>query len=385
MDARLRTTIDHNPASRMPSPLLDRLITLTRDLIDIPSTESRPADRARCFSLLRNHLEALDGVCIRDYESRGFASMTAMPSGIDRPEILMVAHLDVIDHPHADAYKSSVAGGRICGPGSGDMKGQGAIALELFLNLQRAHPGLSFGLAFTSDEERGGADGVRFLFEVIGLRCGLAIVPDGGSIHDVTIAEKGILHLRMTARGKESHAARPWLVPNALLNLTHAIHRVCDHFDTFKDGSPDHWYPTCVPTILNTTNQTINCIPGEASAFIDIRFPPPHTQESLLVKAGELAGGQVTIEQVMGAGSTHLAPDPLYLQVTEELTGEPVKQVRASGGSDARFIEKHGIPVILSRPLVGNLHGVDEWIDIDSMELYYRICERFILKKLGRE
>ena len=85
----------------------------------------------------------------------------------------------------------------------------------------------------------------------------------------------------------------------------------------------------------------------------------------------------------MGAESTHLAPDPLYLQVTEDLTGEAVRLVRASGGSDARFIAQFGIPVVLSRPLVGNLHGLDEWIDIESMGLYYRICEEFILRKLG--
>ncbi|MBX7209578.1 MAG: M20 family metallopeptidase [Verrucomicrobiaceae bacterium] len=367
----------------MPSPLLERLVTLTRDLVAIPSTESRPLDRARCFTLLRNHLESLEGVCIRDYESCGYGSMTVMPAGIERPDVLMVAHLDVIEHPHVDAYTSRIADGRIYGPGSGDMKGQGAIMLELFRNLQREHPGLSLGLAYTSDEERGGADGVRFLFEDIGLRCGLAIVPDGGSIHDVTIAEKGILHLRLSAHGRESHAARPWLVPNALLDLTRAIQRLCDHFDAFKNDTPDHWYPTCVPTILNTPNETINCIPGEASAFIDMRFPPPCTQESLLATVRELAGEGIEIEHVMGAESTHLAPDPLYLLVTEELTGEPVRLVRASAGSDARFIEKHGIPVILSRPLVGNLHGVDEWIDMQSMELYYRICERFVLRKLG--
>lgn len=369
----------------MPSsPPIDRLVTLTRDLIVIPSTESRPEERARCFTLLRNHLETLPGIQIREYQSEGFVSMTVMPQGVERPDILMVAHLDVIEHPHPEGYTSRLADGRIYGPGSGDMKGQGAIMLELFRELQRGHPGLSVGLAYTSDEERGGENGVRHLFEDIGLRCGLAIVPDGGSIHDVTVAEKGILHLKLSAQGRESHAARPWLAANALTTLVRGIQRLCDHFETLKTtDSNDHWYPTCVPTILHTANQTINCIPGEAEAFIDLRFPPPHTRESLLALVREVTGPEIHVECTMGAGSTHLAPDPLYLQVTQDLTGEAVRLVRASGGSDARFIAQFGIPVVLSRPLVGNLHGLDEWIDIESMGLYYRICEEFILRKLG--
>ncbi len=42
-----------------------------------------------------------------------------------------------------------------------------------------------------------------------------------------------------------------------------------------------------------------------------------------------------------------------------------------------------GIPVIMSRPIVGNLHSRDEWVDVQSMLQFYRICERFVEQKLG--
>ncbi|HEX9444320.1 MAG TPA: M20/M25/M40 family metallo-hydrolase, partial [Candidatus Binatia bacterium] len=77
------------------------------------------------------------------------------------------------------------------------------------------------------------------------------------------------------------------------------------------------------------------------------------------------------------------AIDPLYLAATEEITGSPVKLIREHGGSDARFICRHGIPVIMTRPFVGNLHAENEWIDIASMETLYRIYERYLEKKLG--
>jgi succinyl-diaminopimelate desuccinylase len=368
------------------TPLLDRLVALTRDLILIPSTDSRPQERARCFAFLRDHLEAVDGVHIREFDSEGYGSMVATSEGVENPDILMLGHLDVIEHPDAAVYRSRIRDGRIYGPGAGDMKGQLAIMLELFCKLQRERPGVSFGIAFTSDEEIGGENGVGYLFETAGLRCGVAIIPDGGSINDITVAEKGILQVRMHCQGQESHAARPWLVPNALLQLTERMLAVTRDIDALKAGheaTPDHWYPTCVPTVMHTPNTTVNCIPGEAHACLDVRFPPPYTVASMLDRLRGSAGPGVEVGALMSSESTHLAPDPLYLEVTSKLTGAPVYLVRASGGSDARFIADHGTPVILSRPHVGSLHSPDEWIDIESMGLYFVICEAFIRRKLG--
>ena len=366
----------------MSSLTLDRLVALTRELMHIPSTESRPADRARCFDLCRSHLAVLPDIEIREYESRGFASLVAGARGVEVPGILLVGHLDVIEHPNVEVYQSSIHDGRLWGPGAGDMKGQCAIMLELFCDLHRRFPGIPLGIAFTSDEERGGDDGVRYLFETLGLRCGLAIVPDGGSINRITVEEKGILQVRLRVVGKEGHAAAPWLGPNALATLAQCLVRLSQHFDAMQDASPDHWYPTCVPTICHTPNTTINCIPGEAEAIVDLRFPPPHTVESMLATIREISGAEVNVEPVATAPTTRLSPDPLYLQITERLTSAPAKLVRASGGSDALFIAQYGIPVVLSSPVVGNLHRADEWMDLASMELYHRICERFIIEKL---
>jgi succinyl-diaminopimelate desuccinylase len=362
------------------------MVTLTRDLVEIPSTESQPDERRRAFRMCRNHLEAIPGLDFHEGESEGYESLVALPRGLREPAIMLVAHLDVIDHPDETVFRTGVCEGRIVGPGAGDMKGQCAILLQLFVDLQRRHPGLPVGIALTSDEERGGENGVGWLFGEAGWRCGIAIVPDGGSMNDITVAEKGILHLRLRSQGRESHAARPWLVSNALVEMNRALTALDGHFSGLADPACDsHWYPTCVPTILRTRNETINCIPGEVEAYLDVRFPPPDTVATTLNKVRKLAGPAVEVEMLVGAESSHLAPDPLFLEVTRELTGQPVREVRASGGSDARFIAACGIPVILARPKVGNLHGVDEWIDIDSMGCFYRICRTYMERKLRVE
>ena len=43
------------------------------------------------------------------------------------------------------------------------------------------------------------------------------------------------------------------------------------------------------------------------------------------------------------------------------------------------FLQRH----TLIKSGNGNLHAVDEWIDIDSMVTYFRICETYIVRRLG--
>jgi succinyl-diaminopimelate desuccinylase len=373
--------------------LRSRLTSLTRDLVLIPSTESRPKDRKHCFEFLEHHLDATDGVQLTSYHQDGHQSIVIRPRGAASPEILLCGHIDVIEHSEPDCYHSRVDSGRIYGPGSGDMKGQIAIMVELMRSLHWRHPGISLGLAITSDEEIGGADGVNYLVNQVGLRCGRAIIPDGGSLGDITVAEKGVIHARITQVGREAHGARPWLGDNAVEKLIEQLTHLQHHFANYWPHKPieeqiNHWFPTCSVTTFETENKTTNRIPSRASAVIDVRFPPPHTVASMLDEIAGVIGSAVkppcgVLEPLMTAETTDLKPDPLFCRVTEEITGQSIRRVQASGGSDSRFFCDHGIPVNLSRPLVGNLHAIDEWIDVNSMLSYYRICERYIEWRLG--
>jgi succinyl-diaminopimelate desuccinylase len=366
-----------------------RLTALTRDLMLIRSTNARPEERARCFEFIRIQLEGLAGVRVREWEKDGYVSLVVLPEGIDAPEVLFCGHLDVVEHPNASGYKSEVREGRIYGPGAGDMKGALAIMLELFRQEHERAPRVSLGLAITSDEECGGESGVKYLVEEGGLRCGQVIIPDGGSLNEMTLEEKGILHLRLSCRGHAAHAARPWLGENALSRLVARLGEVERVFEGLKPAddaalaaAKDHWFPTCSLTMLGTPNETVNRIPSSAEAVLDVRFPPPDTVATMMEKLGGLLGEEVLMEEIVSAEPTHLAADEVFARVTEEVTGAPVKEVRACGGSDARFFRAAGIPVNLSRPLVGELHSEDEWIDVGSMVRYYRVCEAYVREKV---
>jgi succinyl-diaminopimelate desuccinylase len=364
------------------SALRQRLVQLTRDMILIPSTADRPEEIDRGMEFVINHAETSDLITVHRYRAGGAPSIVLLPKSAPTPAVLLLAHLDVVSLPVGTEYSSALRDGKIYGPGAGDMKGELAILLEVFRVIHERHPGASLGLAVTSDEERGGDHGTRYLFEQVGLRCGTAIIPDSGTLHEIAVAEKGTLRLKIHARGSAGHGSRPWLADNACERMLGALGRIRIYFDTFEDGD-SHWHPTCAVTIWETPNRVANRIPAFATVTLDVRFPPPFTVAQMSSNIRELLDEQMDMEVVISAEPNSMTPDPLYFDVTEEITGQPARMIHEHGGSDARYIAQFGIPVIMTRPYVGRLHANDEWVDITSMETLYRVYERYIERKLG--
>jgi len=359
--------------------LRERLIALTRDLVLIPGTEKRPDELHRSIEWVGNHLESLEGVTVHSYETGGVLSLVALPEGCLEPDVVMFGHIDVVHHPNRESYRSELADGRIYGPGTGDMKGIVAILLELFRFFHLQSPGVPLGLAITTDEEIGGENGTKALLEEHGLRCKVGMVPDGGSLDEVVVEEKGILHLHLESTGAACHAARPWLGKNALARIVATIEDILRLFPPGAD--PDHWYATCAVTSVNTPNRSFNRVPSHAAATLDIRYPHPIKAGDLVRKIGAVLGDGVTATPVMSAAPNRLSPDPAFFDACQAILGHRPHQRREHGGSDARFLAAHNIPVIMSRPLCGKLHSKKEWIDIDSMVTFYAIYQKYLQER----
>ena len=134
---------------------------------------------------------------------------------------------------------------------------------------------------------------------------------------------------------------------------------------------------------MESPNRTTNRIPAHASATLDVRFPPPGSGESHLSQIREVLGPKLNVDVIVRAEPTQFRVDKDFCRITQEVTNSEVTMLRSDGGSDARFIGSQGIPVIISRPEVGNIHRTDEWIDINSMLTFYQIYERFATERLS--
>ena len=353
------------------------LVNLTRDLMLIQSDEFHPENQKKCLQIARYRLESLENVVLRDFEKEGHSSLVALPLGLAEPDVMMVTHLDVVSHELEVFPDPRIEKDRIIGPGAGDMKGIVAICLKVFEDLHRAHPGISLGMIISTDEEVGGLNGVSALLQDKGLRAGVALVPDGGSPSELSIAEKGILHLHLNAKGHETHAARPWLGVNAVETLLDDCQRIKTWVEALETDD-DGWAPSCSITGFHSPNQSANIVPSLADAMMDIRFPSPHKGEDLLTSIRGMLTDQVTVSSSVTSDPSVLNPDPVYEQCMSELSSSPIEHVKNEGGSDGRHFTGLGMRVNMSRPLVGNIHGDDEWIDIPSMLEFYELYVRYI-------
>lgn len=366
-----------------------RILELLKNLILIPSTASNPDGLSHAVRLVRNHIESIPSVKIEDYTSGGRPSFLARPRHLDNlnnVQVLLVGHVDVVEASPED-FHPRTEGNRLYGRGAGDMKGQVALITELFKQFLSSHPNLPIGLMITSDEESGGKHGVDYLVNEKGCRPGLAIIPDSGSLNEIVRMEKGVITGRLVSKGSSGHSARPWACDNAAHRLMKNIMSLTNHFSNFKLSETEkkigHWHHTISINTLKTENTTPNSVPGSAEAVIDIRFTEVKTADNMIAMVNELLDSKTVFHPEFTSEPLITEPDPVFLKITEQITGRPVKLVREHGGSDGRFFTMLKIPVIMSRPKVGGLHSDNEWIEIDSMLKYYQIVAAYLREKLS--
>src|SRR5580698_1211695 len=175
----------------------------------------------------------------------GRANTVVRIEGTDRnaPALLLHGHLDVVPAETADwsvpPFAGEVRGGVLWGRGAVDMKNADAVLLAVVREWTRTgwRPRRDVVLAFTADEEDTAEAGARFLVErhaalfegcteAIGESGAFTFHADGGQrLYPIASAERGIAWLRLTARGRAGHGAKP-NPENAVTRLSAAMARI---------------------------------------------------------------------------------------------------------------------------------------------------------------
>jgi acetylornithine deacetylase/succinyl-diaminopimelate desuccinylase-like protein len=148
---------------------------------------------------------------------------------------------------------------------------------------------------------------------------------------------------------------------------------------------------TCVATMLDAGHAT-NALPQRARANINCRIFPGVTQEAVRAKLEELVDDpavKVTTLETRGPSSP---PPPLTRQIVgpvEKLAaqffpGVPVVPILQPGATDGEFlnaagIATYGIEPLFAGPDLGHIHGLNEYVSVQSLldcrEFLYRLIK----------
>jgi acetylornithine deacetylase/succinyl-diaminopimelate desuccinylase-like protein len=424
----------------------DEVVGICRDLIRIdtsnPGDHSGPGERQAAEHVAGLLAEVgLEPQILESHPRR--ASVVARISGRDatRPGLLVHGHLDVVpasapDWRH-DPFCGEIIDDCVWGRGAIDMKDMDAMVLAVLRQRLREGrlPARDIVLAFTADEEAGGAWGASWLVdnhaglfegvtEAVGEVGGFSMTLGSQRLYLLQAAEKGIAWMRLTARGTAGHGSMIQR-DNAVTELAEAIGRLGRHewptrlipsVRAFLEGACEALGIEFAPddpaqvlgkigsvsrvigaTLRNTVNPTVlragykvNVVPQTATAEVDGRFLPGY-EEEFHAELDRILGPGVTREIIHTDVAVETTPDgDLYDAMTgallEEEPGARVIPYCLSAGTDAKSFSRLGVRCFGFTPLrlppdldfTGMFHGVDERVPVEGLQFGVRVLDRFL-------
>lgn len=358
----------------MPLPYLQKLITF-KTLSHDHETNQQALD------WIEKQLKNLP-LYIKKHTFNQFPSLIVTTQKTKNPVIWLAAHLDVVDGS-ADLFKPKITKTRIFGRGSFDMKFALACYLKLLKDLGKNLKNHNFGLMITTDEEIGGENGVKALLNQAGYKSKVCFLPDGGGDHwHYEQSAKGFYMAEVHSKGVSAHGSRPWLGSNAIENLINFLQTLKSHFPKEPCRLKNHFHNTLnIGKIAG--GLAVNQIPDHASVHIDIRFTKNIAEIQKILTDSKKKHKNIVFRNALSGHSAKIDRQNEYLKIYQNIARQDfkinLKPVISHGSSDARFFAAKNIPTLLISPIGGGRHSEKEWLDINSLGIYYQILKKFVV------
>ncbi len=321
------------------------------------------------------------------------------------PTVALNAHGDVVPPGGGwskDPYGAEIHAGSLYGRGAAVSKSDFATYSFALLALQAAGVPLagSVELHFTYDEEVGGVIGPKWLLEEDISKPDYVI--SAGFSYAVVTAHNGCLHLDVTIKGKQAHAAMPHTGADALEAAAGVLTVLYDHRRRLTSiHSQVNGIDTPSLTVgLISGGINTNVVPDKVSLRLDRRLIPeedPARVEAdlrlLIEDHVRVPGTSCKIEQILLAealvpiaGTERLSG--LLERHASDIMGEPVTSHGVPLYTDARHYAKADIPTVLygagpHSVLEANAHGADEHLRLDDLRKATEVVALALLELLG--
>jgi acetylornithine deacetylase/succinyl-diaminopimelate desuccinylase family protein len=375
-------------------PVLDIL----SDLIAIPSTFP-PGDTSAIAAYAAHRLRAAGyDVQVLDRDRPEIANVVAK-LGSGAPSLVFNAHADTVGIGErslweTDPLVATLIDGRVHGLGAGNCKG--SMAAQLWLAEQVARRGGpakgEIVFTFCGDEENLGPDGAFFLREIGAVKPDMLVVGTQTENQLIT-AERGVMWVELTARGKSAHAGNPTAGDNAILRLLRlaayidaemtrrlANRKVGDQQSTMNIG-------------IFRGGENTNVVPNFARLEIDRRLLPEEKLADAFAEIEQLVQAHPEAEHLScrlltGTNGFRARHDgPLVSALTAaiaDVTGAPARFLKDTGASDGRYFADDGIEIVNFGPGAGwQGHRANEFVPLDELVAATAILEGLVGRLLG--
>ncbi|MCQ2397027.1 MAG: M20/M25/M40 family metallo-hydrolase [Lentisphaeria bacterium] len=330
----------------------------------------------RASALLETFLLSHDVRVVREeINGRNTLYASCLPEGKESA-VLFNAHLDVVPLSTPDQGIPLEKDGLLYGRGAGDCLNHVVCIAQILVE----NPGRSAAAIFTTDEEGGGRTTAEMLERGYKASKG-AVILDTWSRNAIGTAEKGVLHIDLTAHGRSGHTAMPWLADNALDRLVKSYAKLLDAWQ--QPTGDDNWKDSLAATGVDTFPPASNVIPETATMHLNIRYVDPDSKEKIVRKIQEITG----LEDVVIKSScvpVFCDESSAFLQelkaIASRISGSEISFFRMDGATDARHIalKYPELPIIIDGMRHGNIHSAGEWLDLSDYDRALSIYSEFV-------
>lgn len=366
------------------------IIQLCRELVEARSVNP-PGDTREVAGVVKRAIEGFGISADLMTKSQTMPSVVArVDSGKPGPHLVQNVHLDTMPAGDeslwsVDPYTLTPKDGKLFGLGIGNMKGSVAAMVHALSLLNQHKNAWSGSVTFTavSDEVVFGPNGAAYLLETIpdlvadGLICG-----EGPGFKRLSIAEKGVLWLAISASGEPGHSSSVRKLKSATARLAYMIERI-DSMNGTKSRLPEELeplFPRNDPGRELTANvgtissgSFVGQVATTGVAEVDFRVPPGMTIDDVenTVKkiASEIDG--VSVSRIKGWDPNWTTPHSTLCQAWHEaekaLSESPSSYAIRLPASDASRWRTLGVPALCFGPQPGLSAGIDDYAEEDEV------------------
>lgn len=345
---------------------MQEAIELLAQLISIPSfskEEDKTADAIQAF-FKKNHIPT------HRHGNNVWAKNLNFDPGL--PTLLLNSHHDTVKPNPAytrDPFKPTIEDGKLYGLGSNDAGGPLVSLIATFIHFFPKK--LKFNLVFaaSAEEEISGTNGIESIWTMLPkIDCAIVGEP---TLTDIAIAEKGLMVLDCTSKGKAGHAAREEGV-NAIYEALKDI----EWFRTFDFPKvSDTLGKVKMSVTIIQAGQAHNQVPPECKFTVDVRVTDAYTLEEVLTeviknvsctvqpRSLRLRSSGIAKDHPLMASAARLGRKLYGSPTTSDQALIPVPSIKVGPGDSARS------------------HSADEFIYLNEIEAgiatYIRLLEGY--------